>query len=82
MAKAIHTMIRVLDLDKSIDFYKRAFDLDVAERFNFDDFALRRYTYYAAHISVLLYRSLPAFDADLFAATHGERVCVNFLGDR
>ena len=34
MAKAIHTMIRVLDLDKSIDFYKRAFDLDVAERFD------------------------------------------------
>ena len=40
MAKAIHTMIRVLDLDKSIDFYKRAFGLDVAERFDFDDFAL------------------------------------------
>ena len=40
MAKAIHTMIRVLDLDRSIDFYKKAFDLDVADRFDFDSFAL------------------------------------------
>ena len=40
MAKAIHTMIRVLDLDKSIEFYDRAFGLKVANRFDFDDFAL------------------------------------------
>ena len=40
MAKAIHTMIRVVDLDKSIDFYQRAFGLGVAERFDFDGFAL------------------------------------------
>ncbi|HEY5624226.1 MAG TPA: VOC family protein [Gammaproteobacteria bacterium] len=40
MAKAIHTMIRVLDVDRSIDFYKRAFGLDVADHFDFDDFAL------------------------------------------
>ena len=40
MAKAIHTMIRVLDLDSSIDFYKKAFDLDVADHFDFDNFAL------------------------------------------
>ncbi len=40
MAKTIHTMIRVLDLENSIDFYKKAFDLDVADRFDFDDFAL------------------------------------------
>ena len=40
MAKAIHTMIRVLDLDRSIDFYKRAFGLEVADHFDFDDFAL------------------------------------------
>ena len=40
MAKAIHTMIRVLDLDKSMDFYKRAFGLDLAQRFDFDDFTL------------------------------------------
>ena len=30
MAKAIHTMVRVLDLDRSIDFYSKAFGLDVA----------------------------------------------------
>ncbi len=40
MAKAIHMMVRVLDLDKSIDFYKTAFDLDVADRFDFDGFTL------------------------------------------
>ena len=40
MAKAIHTMIRVLDLDRSIDFYRRAFGLEVANRFDFDGFAL------------------------------------------
>ena len=40
MAKAIHTMIRVLDLDRSIDFYKKAFALDVADRFDFESFAL------------------------------------------
>ena len=40
MAKAIHTMIRVLDLDRSIDFYQKAFGLDVADHFDFDGFAL------------------------------------------
>ena len=40
MAKAIHTMIRVLDLDRSIDFYQRAFGLQVAARMDFDDFTL------------------------------------------
>ncbi len=40
MAKAIHTMIRVLELDRSIDFYQRAFGLGIAERLDFKDFAL------------------------------------------
>jgi len=40
MAKAIHTMIRVLDLDRSIDFYDKTFGLAVADRFDFDGFAL------------------------------------------
>ena len=40
MAKAIHTMIRVLDLDRSIKFYSEALRLDVADHFDFDDFAL------------------------------------------
>ena len=40
MAKAIHSMIRVLDLQRSIDFYNHAFDLRVAQQFDFVDFAL------------------------------------------
>ncbi len=40
MAKVIHTMVRVRDLDKSLDFYAKAFGLEVADRFDFDDFTL------------------------------------------
>lgn len=40
MAKMIHSMIRVLDEARSIEFYKTAFDLDVADRLDFDDFTL------------------------------------------
>jgi lactoylglutathione lyase len=40
MAKAIHTMIRVLDVGRSIAFYRDAFDLGVADRFDFDGFSL------------------------------------------
>ncbi|WP_394690950.1 VOC family protein [Hoeflea sp.] len=40
MAKAIHTMIRVLDEVRSVEFYKTAFGLNVAERLDFDNFTL------------------------------------------
>lgn len=40
MAKMIHSMIRVLDLDRTISFYREAFGLEEAERFDFDDFTL------------------------------------------
>lgn len=40
MAKAIHTMIRVLNEERSVDFYHKAFGLKVADRFPFDDFTL------------------------------------------
>ena len=40
MAKAIHSMIRVLDLERSIAFYDRAFGLKVTDHFDFDGFAL------------------------------------------
>ena len=40
MAKAIHTMIRVRDVDRSIDFYGQAFGLEIADRFDFNDFTL------------------------------------------
>ncbi len=40
MAKAIHTMIRVMDEAKSVDFYSKAFSLEVKDRFDFDGFTL------------------------------------------
>lgn len=40
MAKLIHTMLRVKDLETSIAFYRDAFDLDAAERYEASDFIL------------------------------------------
>jgi lactoylglutathione lyase len=40
MAKIIHTMIRVLDERRSLDFYKVTLGLDVADRFPFESFTL------------------------------------------
>ncbi len=40
MAKAIHSMIRVLDEKRSVDFYNQAFGLEVADRLDFDSFTL------------------------------------------
>lgn len=40
MAKAIHSMIRVLDEARSTDFYRRAFGLEVADRLDFETFTL------------------------------------------
>ncbi|HZR74139.1 VOC family protein [Bradyrhizobium sp.] len=40
MAKAIHTMIRVLDEARSVSFYDKAFGLKVAERIDFPAFTL------------------------------------------
>ncbi len=40
MAKAIHSMIRVLDEKRSVDFYDHAFGLKVADRLDFDSFTL------------------------------------------
>jgi lactoylglutathione lyase len=40
MAKIIHAMIRVLNEEKSVDFYRRAFALQVADRYGFDGFTL------------------------------------------
>ncbi len=40
MAKAIHSMIRVLDEARSVDFYRRAFGLEVADRLDFPEFTL------------------------------------------
>lgn len=40
MAKAIHSMIRVLDEARSVAFYEQAFGLKVAERLDFESFTL------------------------------------------
>lgn len=40
MAKMIHSMIRVSDETRSVDFYERAFGLKVAGRYPFDGFTL------------------------------------------
>ena len=40
MAKIIHNMIRVLDLEKSITFYDEVLGLKEAHRLDFPDFAL------------------------------------------
>ncbi|MAU47593.1 MAG: lactoylglutathione lyase [Yangia sp.] len=40
MAKAIHSMIRVLDEARSLAFYKTAFGLTVADRLDFPEFTL------------------------------------------
>lgn len=40
MAKAIHSMIRVLDESKSVSFYEKAFGLAVEDRLDFDSFTL------------------------------------------
>jgi lactoylglutathione lyase len=40
MAKPVHSMIRVLDEARSLDFYARAFSFQIADRLAFPDFAL------------------------------------------
>jgi len=40
MAKAIHSMIRVFDEQRSLSFYEKAFGLTVAERLAFKGFTL------------------------------------------
>src|SRR3954451_2489776 len=40
MAKAIHSMIRVLEEPRSVSFYERAFGLRIADRLDFPSFTL------------------------------------------
>lgn len=40
MAKMIHSMIRVADEARSLDFYGRAFGLEIAQRVDFESFSL------------------------------------------
>jgi len=68
MAKAIHSMIRVLDEQRSLDFYGRAFGLEVTERLGFEGFTL-----------VYLSNSESAFELEL-TINHG-RTEPYALGD-
>jgi lactoylglutathione lyase len=40
MAKLIHTMIRVQDLARSLQFYQTAFDFGISHRLDFPEFSL------------------------------------------
>ncbi len=40
MAKPIHMMVRVKEEARSVDFYRQAFGLEVADRVDFPDFTL------------------------------------------
>lgn len=40
MAKLVHSMIRVLDEARSVDFYRTAFGLEPADRIDFESFTL------------------------------------------
>lgn len=40
MARMIHSMIRVLDEERTVSFYDQAFGLKVAQRLDFDTFTL------------------------------------------
>lgn len=40
MAKLAHSMIRVVDEARSVDFYRRAFGLEIVDRLAFADFTL------------------------------------------
>ena len=40
MAKAIHSMVRVLDEARSLSFYRTAFGLEIADRLDFETFTL------------------------------------------
>lgn len=40
MAKMIHSMVRVLDEARSVEFYKKAFGLSIQDRLDFESFTL------------------------------------------
>ncbi len=40
MAKYIHTMIRVMDEQRSVDFYNKVFGMEVTHRLDFTEFTL------------------------------------------
>ncbi|GLK57004.1 lactoylglutathione lyase [Methylopila capsulata] len=68
MAKAIHSMIRVLEEERSVAFYDAAFGLKVADRYPFDGFTL-----------IYLSNSETGFELEL--TVNGDRAAPYDLGD-
>ncbi|WP_134679896.1 VOC family protein [Paracoccus ravus] len=68
MAKAIHSMIRVLDEARSLAFYETAFGLKVAERLDFASFTL-------------IYLSNPETEFELELTVNKDRTEPYDLGD-
>lgn len=68
MAKPIHSMIRVLDELTSVDFYRRAFGLEIATRLAFDGFTL-------------VYLKSPSDDFELELTINLDRTEPYALGD-
>ena len=68
MAKYIHSMIRVLDEERSLAFYEQAFGLTVADRLDFDDFTL-------------IYLSNDESETELELTVNKDRVIPYDLGD-
>lgn len=68
MAKAIHSMIRVLDEERSLAFYQKAFGLTVKDRLDFPEFAL-------------IYLSNPESDFELELTVNKSQTAAYDLGD-
>lgn len=68
MAKTIHSMIRVLDEARSVDFYAKAFGLSVADRLDFPDFTL-------------VYMSNPEQEFEVELTINKDRTAPYDLGD-
>lgn len=68
MAKSIHSMIRVLDEERSVAFYREAFGLEIADRLDFDSFTL-------------IYMSNPESDFELELTVNKGRTEPYQLGD-
>lgn len=68
MARAIHSMIRVLDEERSVSFYRKAFGLTVADRLDFESFTL-------------VYLSNPENDFELELTVNKGRTEPYALGD-
>ena len=68
MAKAIHSMIRILNEPRSVAFYDTAFGLKVADRLDFDSFTL-------------IYLSNPEQGFELELTVNKDRIDPYNLGD-